>query len=82
MFKSVGLTLMQASKKEEEEDDDLITVNKERKYITSDECFLMSQQRTKLKQCKQLDKITDLMRDWKKLWNMRMTVVLIIAGVL
>ena len=35
-----------------------------------------------LKECEKKDKYLDLAREWKKLWNMKVTIVLIVIGAL
>ena len=36
--------------------------------------------RIKLKQCEKMDKYLDLARELKKLWNMKVTIILIVIG--
>ena len=38
--------------------------------------------RVKLKECKKRDKFQDLVRELKKLWDMKVTVILIVIGAL
>ena len=44
------------------------------------DCAVPADHRIKLKECEKNNKYLDLTREWKKLWNMRVTIVPIVIG--
>ena len=58
---------------------DLIIINKKRICKIVDFAVL-ADHRLKLKECEKKDKYLDLARELKKLWNMKVTIILIVIG--
>ena len=61
---------------------DFLIINKKRKkkiYKIVDFAVLANH-RIKLKECEKRDKYPDLARELKKLWNMKVTIILIVIG--
>ena len=56
--------------------------NQQKKKITCQivDCAVPADYRIKLKECEKKDKYLDLAREWKKLWNMKETIVPIVIG--
>ena len=62
---------------------DLITINKRKKRICKIVDFAVpADHRIKLKECEKKDKYHDLARELEKLWNMKVTIVPSVIGVL
>ena len=59
---------------------DLIIINKKMRICKTVDFAVLADQRIKLKECEKKDKYLDLARELKKLWNMKMTIVLIMIG--
>ena len=60
---------------------DLIIIDKKKKRICKIVDFAVpADHRTNLKECEKKDKYFDLARVLKKLWNMKVTIVLIVIG--
>ena len=61
---------------------DLIIINKKKKICKIVDFAVPADHRINLKESEKKDKYLDLARELKKLWNMRLTVVPIVIGVL
>ena len=60
---------------------DLIIIKKKKKRICKIVDFAVpNDHRIKLKECEKKDKDLDLARELKKLWNMKVTIILIVTG--
>ena len=60
---------------------DLIIINKKKRICKIVDFAVPADHRIKLKECEKKDKYLDLARDLKKkLWNMKVTIVLIVIG--
>ena len=60
---------------------DLIIIAKKKKRICKIVDFaLPAEHRIKMKECEKKDKYLDRPRELKKLWNMQMTIILIVIG--
>ena len=61
---------------------DLMIVNKKKRSFWIVNFIILTDHRVKLKESKKRDKYLDLIRELKKLWNMKMTMIPIITGAL
>ena len=61
---------------------DLIIINKKRELAEWWTLLSLQDHWVKLKGSEKKDKYLNLTREWKKLWNMKMTIILIIIGAL
>ena len=59
---------------------DLIIINKKKRICKIVDFAVPADLRINLKECEKKDKYLDLARELKKLWNMKMTIVLIVFG--
>ena len=59
---------------------DLIIINKKKKICKIVDFSVPADHRIKLKQCEKRGKYLDLARELKKLWNMKVTIILIVIG--
>ena len=64
---------------------DLIVINKKKKKKKERTCKIvdfavLADRRIKLKECEKKDKYLDLVRELKKLWNMKVTIIPIVIG--
>ena len=59
---------------------DLIMINKRKRTCKIVDFAVLADHRIKLKQCEKKDKYLDLARELKKLWNMPVTIILIVIG--
>ena len=59
---------------------DLIIINIKRKICKIVDFAVPADHRINLKECKKKDKYLDLVRELKKLWNMKVTIVPIVIG--
>ena len=59
---------------------DLIIIKKEKRICKIVDFAVPADNRIKLKECDKKDKYLDLVRELKKLWNMRETIVPIVIG--
>ena len=61
---------------------DLIIINKRKRICKIDDFAVLADHRINLKESEKKDKYLDLARELKKLWNMKVTIVPIVIGVL
>ena len=59
---------------------DLIVINKKKRTCTIVDFVLPADNRIKLKESEKNDKYLDPARELKKLWNMKVTIILIVTG--
>ena len=59
---------------------DLIIINKKKRTYKIIDFAVSADNRIKLKECEKKDKYLDLARELKKLWNMKVTIILIVIG--
>ena len=59
---------------------DLIIINKKKENCKIFHFAVPADHRIKLKECEKKDKYLDLVRELKKLWNMKVTIVPIVIG--
>ena len=62
---------------------DLISINKKKKkkkIFKIVEFAVPADHRIKLKECEKIDKYLDLVRELKKIWNMKVTIIPIVIG--
>ena len=59
---------------------DLIIINKKKRICKIVDFAVPVDQRINLKECEKKDKYVDLAREFKKLWNMKVTIVPIVIG--
>ena len=61
---------------------DLIIINKRKRICKIVDFAVPADHGINLKECEKKDKYLDLAREWKKLWNMKVTIVPIVIGAL
>ena len=61
---------------------DLIIINKKKRICKIVDFAVPADHRIKLKECEKKDKYLDLAKELKKLWNMKVTIIPIVIGVL
>ena len=59
---------------------DLIIINKKKRTCKIVDFAVPADHRIKLKECEKKDKYLNVARELKKLWNMQMTIILIVIG--
>ncbi len=59
---------------------DLIIINKKKRICKIVDFAVPADHRIKLKECEKKDKYINLVRELKNLWNMQVTVILIVIG--
>ena len=59
---------------------DLIMINKKERTCKIFDFAVPADQRINLKECEKKDKYLDIGRELKKLWNMQVTIILIVIG--
>ena len=59
---------------------DFIMINKKKEICKIVDFAVPADHRIKLKECEKRDKLLDLVRELKKLWNMKVTIVPIVIG--
>ena len=55
-------------------------INKKKRICKIVDFAVPAENRINLKECEKKDKCLDLPKEWKKLWNMRVTIVPIVIG--
>ena len=59
---------------------DLITINKKKRIFKIVDFAVPADHRIKLKECEKKDKYLDHARELKNLWNIKVTIILIVIG--
>ena len=59
---------------------DLIIIEKRKRICKNVDFAVPADHRIKLKECEKKDKYLDLVRELKKLWNMKVTIIPIVIG--
>ena len=59
---------------------DLIIIHKKKRACKIVDFAVPADHRIKLKECEKKDKFLNLAREWKKLWNMKVTIIPIVIG--